>query len=67
MVFNCISEFTDFIDGYLARKHLQVTDFGKIVDPMADSIFRLSVFLTFTLPPVNLPIWIIFLIFIGSR
>lgn len=57
-----ISEFSDVIDGFLARRFEQVTDLGKILDPMADSIFRISVFLTFTLPPVNLPVWIIFLI-----
>lgn len=62
MALLAVSELTDLFDGILARKYQQVTDFGKIVDPMADSIFRISVFLTFTLPPVNLPIWIIFLI-----
>lgn len=56
-----ISEFTDLIDGFLARRYQQVSDLGKILDPMADSIFRISVFLTFTLAPINLPVWIIFL------
>lgn len=50
-----ISEFTDAFDGYIARKYNQVSDFGKIFDPMADSIARISVLLTFTQPPVNLP------------
>lgn len=27
---------TDLLDGYLARKNHQVTDFGKLVDPIAD-------------------------------
>jgi len=58
-----ITECTDAIDGYLARLYDQVTDFGKILDPMADSICHLSIFLTFTLPPVNLPVWMIFLFF----
>ncbi len=58
-----ITEFSDAMDGYLARKYNQVTDFGKIIDPLADSICHLSVFLTFTLPPVNLPVWMIFLFF----
>lgn len=55
------SELTDLVDGFLARRYQQVTDLGKILDPMADSIYRISVFLTFTLPPVGLPLWIIFL------
>lgn len=58
-----ISEATDAFDGYLARKYNQVTDLGKILDPMADSIYRLSVFLTFTQPPVALPITLIFVFF----
>lgn len=56
-----VSELSDAFDGYLARKFNQVTDLGKILDPMADSISRLSVFLTFTQPPVNLPMPLIFL------
>lgn len=56
-----ISELSDAFDGYLARKYNQVTDFGKILDPMADSIARISAFLTFTQPPVNLPIFLVFI------
>jgi len=55
-----VSELSDAFDGYLARKYHQVTDFGKILDPMADSISRLSVFLTFTLEPIRVPMLLIF-------
>lgn len=55
-----VSEFSDAFDGFIARRMNQVTDLGKILDPMADSIYRISVFLTFTQPPVNVPLLIIF-------
>ena len=56
-----ISELSDALDGYLARRMNQVTDLGKVLDPMADSIYRISVFLTFTQPPVNVPLLCIFI------
>lgn len=56
-----VSELSDAFDGFLARKFHQVTDFGKLLDPMADSIYRISVFLTFTQPPVNLPLLVVFI------
>lgn len=56
-----VSELSDALDGYVARLYNQVTDFGKILDPMADSIARISVFLTFTQPPVQIPLLLVFI------
>jgi len=58
-----ISELSDAFDGYLARKYDQVTDFGKIVDPMADSISRLTYLLAFTTGVVQLPVLLVFVFF----
>lgn len=55
-----VSELSDALDGFLARRYNQVTDFGKLMDPMADSIYRISIFLTFTQPPVSIPLPLIF-------
>lgn len=57
-----LSELSDIFDGYLARKYNQVTDLGKLLDPMADSIARTTVFLTFTQPPIHLPIFFLFIV-----
>ena len=53
---------TDALDGYLARKWQKVTRLGKLLDPMSDCIVFLSIFFTFTRPPVELPLWIPILI-----
>lgn len=33
-----LAGITDFLDGFIARRLHQVTDFGKIIDPLADKI-----------------------------
>jgi CDP-diacylglycerol--glycerol-3-phosphate 3-phosphatidyltransferase len=55
----CICESSDLIDGMIARKRNQVTDLGKVLDPMADSITRISLFLTFTQGVVALPLMLV--------
>lgn len=42
-------EFTDFLDGYFARKHDCVSDFGKLFDPFADVLANLTVMFAFVL------------------
>ena len=37
-----VAAITDYLDGYLARKFEQVSDFGKLMDPIADKILVMS-------------------------
>jgi CDP-diacylglycerol--glycerol-3-phosphate 3-phosphatidyltransferase len=57
-------EITDIFDGLIARRRNKVTHLGKVLDPMADSIFRLSVLFAFTQGVVALPLLLILVFFI---
>lgn len=56
-----ICEFSDFFDGFFARRMNLVTDLGKVLDPMADSVTHITLFLTFTQGVVGLPLLLVFI------
>jgi CDP-diacylglycerol--glycerol-3-phosphate 3-phosphatidyltransferase len=43
-----IASFTDFLDGYIARKYNLITKLGKLIDPLADKILTISAFVALT-------------------
>jgi len=56
-----IAAFTDFLDGHLARKHSLITNFGKLMDPLADKILMCAGFVL--LACLNfIPAWIVIVI-----
>jgi CDP-diacylglycerol---glycerol-3-phosphate 3-phosphatidyltransferase len=55
------ASFTDILDGYIAKKYNMVTNFGRLMDPMADKILVLSAFLAFVEMGL-IPVWMIVII-----
>ena len=43
-----IASVTDCIDGYVARKYNQISDFGKFLDPIADKLLTISAMTIYT-------------------
>lgn len=47
LVLFLIASFTDFLDGFIARKYNLITTFGKFADPIADKLLVTSMFILF--------------------
>ena len=53
-----ISGITDILDGFIARKYDLISDFGKLMDPLADKATQLSMLFTLTAKRI-IPFWIV--------
>ncbi len=58
-----ISGLTDVLDGYIARKFNFISNFGKLMDPLADKLTQVALLATLTIQGI-IPIWIIFIVII---
>lgn len=60
-VFLTISGLTDVLDGFIARKFKFITNFGKLIDPLADKATQISVLTVLTLQNI-IPLWILIIV-----
>lgn len=56
-----IACFTDTLDGHIARSRGLVTDFGKLMDPLADKLLVMSALVAF-IPVADVPVWVVVVI-----
>ncbi|MFH1798781.1 MAG: CDP-diacylglycerol--glycerol-3-phosphate 3-phosphatidyltransferase [Candidatus Omnitrophota bacterium] len=56
-----IAAMTDYLDGFIAKKYNIVSDFGKIMDPVADKVLTLAAFLVFVEMKL-VPAWMVVII-----
>ncbi len=56
-----LASVTDLLDGFLAKRTNQITDFGKLMDPIADKILILSAFLAFVELGI-IPAWMVVIV-----
>ena len=50
------SEITDMLDGMIARKRAEISDFGKLYDPFADTLTQITYFFCFVIDGILPPL-----------
>ena len=56
-----VASITDAIDGYVARRYKLVTNFGKLMDPLADKLLVCSALVAYTASG-TLPAWAVIIL-----
>ena len=58
IIFLTLSGITDILDGFIARKYNLITDFGKLIDPLADKLTQISILTVLVIKNI-IPFWIL--------
>lgn len=53
-----VASLTDYLDGEIARRCNLITDFGKLMDPLADKVLTASAFICL-IPYEAIPAWVV--------
>jgi CDP-diacylglycerol--glycerol-3-phosphate 3-phosphatidyltransferase len=61
LVLFVVAVITDYLDGQIARRRDLITDFGKLMDPLADKILTAAAFICL-IPAHALPAWVVIVI-----
>lgn len=56
-----LSGLTDILDGYIARKFNFISDFGKLMDPLADKATQVTILALLTIQEI-IPLWILIIV-----
>ncbi len=56
-----VAAFTDFFDGYLARRMNATSEWGAFVDPLADKFLTTSAFIAFVIIKL-VPLWMVVIV-----
>ena len=60
-VFFTISGITDIADGFIARKFNLISNFGKLIDPLADKLTQISTLTSLVIKDI-IPLWILLIV-----
>lgn len=62
-VFFTISGITDIADGFIARKFNLISNFGKLMDPLADKLTQIATLASLVFTDI-IPVWILLVVFL---
>jgi cardiolipin synthase (CMP-forming) len=65
-----LAGLTDVLDGWIARRYKLITDFGKLMDPLADKLMGITALLSMTIGSADIPAvvpWVVVVVILGKE